>query len=102
MLFSKECDKIFIQILFNKVKSIWLKKKDGKKKDALKIVYIGDDDSYWSTIQSRVVQKLTSKEIEFTKHKLKDFQNYQHLFIDVLEHNPHIVYLDFSTHLTEA
>ncbi|MCO4793920.1 MAG: hypothetical protein KC493_09415 [Bacteriovoracaceae bacterium] len=77
-------------------------KKDEKKKDLFKIIYIGDDNSYWSTIQSRIIQRFQSKEFEFHKFESKDFPNYQHLFIDILNLQPQIIYLDFSTSLTEG
>jgi hypothetical protein len=76
--------------------------KNDKKKDALRVVYIGDDNSYWTTIQSRIVKRFQSKEFEFSKFLVSRYANYQHLFIEILKLQPHVIYLDFSTSLAEG
>jgi len=77
-------------------------KKDDKKKDALKVIYIGDDNSYWTTISGRITRRFPAKEFEFSKFVVSQFTNYQVLFIKILELQPHVIYLDFSTSLAEG
>lgn len=75
-------------------------KKD--KKDALKVIYIGDDNSYWTTISGRIAGNFQSKEFEFHKFVVSKYLNYQYIFIEILKLEPHVIYLDFATSLAEG
>lgn len=75
-------------------------KKD--KKDTLKVIYIGDDNSYWTTISGRITGRFQSKEFEFHKFCVSKYPNYQYLYIEILKLEPHVIYLDLSTSLVEG
>jgi hypothetical protein len=75
-------------------------KKD--KKDALKVIYIGDDNSYWTTISGRIAGNFQGKEFEFHKFVVSKYLNYQYIFIEILKLEPHVIYLDFATSLAEG
>jgi hypothetical protein len=73
-----------------------------EKKETFKIVYIGDDNSYWTTISRRISSQFQNKEFEFHKFFVGNYPNYQFLFLEILNLEPHVIYLDFSTSLTEG
>lgn len=66
-----------------------------------KILYVGDDQSYWLNIQKRYLNQFSKISWEFVKVYDRDSTEYQASFIEILEHEPSIVYIDFSTRLDE-
>lgn len=76
------------------------------KEKPRKILYVGDDSSYWSNIQKRFLSTYNKIPWEFVKIYEKEADDYQQTFIDILESDAYIVYIDFSTrtdeHLTIA
>ncbi len=66
-----------------------------------KILYVGDDQSYWFNVQKRFLSQFSKISWEFVRVYGKDPTEYQASFIEILEHEPAIVYIDFSTRLDE-
>lgn len=65
------------------------------------IVYIGNDTAYWTTIQRRFQSSYPQAAFKFTKYFEKDSLKTQKTFLDILENEPHIVYIDLSTRTSE-
>lgn len=76
------------------------------KEKPRKILYVGDDSSYWSNIQKRFLSSYSKINWEFIKVYDLEKEEYQRAFINILEKDAAIVYVDFSTrteeHLTIA
>jgi hypothetical protein len=66
-----------------------------------KILYVGDDQSYWFNLQKRYLKQFQKISWEFICIYGKDPTEYQAKFIEILEHEPAIIYIDFSTRLDE-
>ncbi|MBT7608863.1 MAG: hypothetical protein HN576_03850 [Bacteriovoracaceae bacterium] len=73
--------------------------KTDEQDEARVIIFLGDDNSYWSIIKARVTQKCAGKPTEFHSIKLATATNYQVLFLETLRLKPNIIFLDFSSNL---
>ncbi len=62
----------------------------------IKILYIGNDDSYWSKIQKRLLKDYESLEFLFEKMPIEDDFSVKETFISVYHKKAQIVYVDFS------
>lgn len=70
------------------------------------VLYLGDDQSYWSNIQKRFINQYDKLKFKFVKLYDSDEDTYQETFLEILDSGASIVYIDFSTrtdkHLTIA
>ena len=62
-----------------------------------KIIYLGDDLSYWSNIQKRFVNQYNKMKWDFVKIYDKEADTYQETFLEILDSEAIICYIDFST-----
>lgn len=69
---------------------------DSKPDNSKKIIYIGDDASYWQTVSDRIKYVYQEMTFSFIQMYEKDPKKYQNIFIRVLENKPFIIYLDLS------
>lgn len=82
------------------------KKSGVPKKKPRRVLYLGDDQSYWLNIQKRFRSQYSKFNWEFIKAYGVNAEEYQATFIEIFESDPSIIYIDFSTrtdeHLTIA
>ena len=66
------------------------------------VIYIGNDKSYWGTIQSRIAK--TSEELKFRYVHLTFLtkQTPEQLFLRIMRENPALIYIDFSASTEEV
>ena len=62
----------------------------------IKIVYSGEDESYLNTVKKRYQSGYPTEEFEFITIFDRNPLVYQQKFIEILQSEPHIVYVDFS------
>lgn len=60
------------------------------------ILYIGDDTGYWSNIKQRYQDTYPVATLEFISFFDKDPLKYQNIFVNILEVQPDVIYIDFS------
>lgn len=70
-----------------------------KKSKGRKIIYLGDDRSYWDNIKSRFLKTYNQTEFDFLKIHQEDPTKYQEVFLEILDIKPTIIYIDFSEDL---
>lgn len=70
---------------------------ENESSSSSQIVYIGDDESYWSTVTKRYKKDYENTAFEFEQLEIgKDKVEYQKVFIKILNSVPDIIYIDFS------
>lgn len=61
-----------------------------------KVIYIGEDNGFFKSIQQRFLQTYNLQNWDFKTLGLGKKTSAQSLFLDILEYDPHIIYIDLS------
>lgn len=60
------------------------------------IIYVGTDQPYFNTIKYKTLKPYEKVGVDFHWLNFRDYENYEHVFIDIVRWKPIYVYLDFS------
>ncbi len=66
-----------------------------------KIIYVGNDESYWKTIKTRYQNQFSTYKYEFIQFFFTEEKRIQQLIIDIINEDPHLIYIDFSKYTQE-
>ena len=69
-----------------------------KGKNSEKVIYLGDDKTFWTSVSQRFVSTYEDIEWEFIQITPEKNQIGQSYFPEILRHNPKIIYIDFCVH----
>lgn len=61
-----------------------------------KIIYVGEDEKYWLQLSKKIREVNKKDTLRFHSISLKNQQNYQSAFLEIIKFKPAIIYLDFS------
>ncbi len=62
-----------------------------------RILFIGQDEKYWSSIQERFAKKYPDQQFDFTQIYKKEDKLFQNLIIDIAAIEPDVIFIDYST-----
>ena len=64
----------------------------------MKIIYVGQDLSYFNTIQNQFAEVAKDEEVEFQVLWTEDWDRFHQLSANIVDELPNIVFLDYSSH----